>query len=598
MQTPEPAPPIATLPYFPGDKYLDDNGKETQAGEAPEWDYHTLTGWKFDSAAGGEEVTLTTPIKENVTVTAVWTEAPAKPYHTITFNRNAGTGVYEKRIAVPTKTYYETTATETGTDITEWTQGEETYYVTANGNAENIKEGGLKFYKDYKIQVKDYSEKDIALNLSGNLIPEFTREHYTRDGWTDIKGLPITINDNSTFDDGDEELYQKWEPKRFTINFNANGKTLSSDDLPPSIADVNEADSAEGGVKKATGKVLPKITAEITDTNNDTEIKYIFKNWMDVAEGGNIISDNTPIYPKDGGDSLTLYAQWVIDGMPPVVFNYTGSVQTWKVPADGIYKIEVWGAGGIGLDKGGQGGYISGNISLDKGKELYIYCGGQGGKADNHVAISGGWNGGGANGGERPGNSGGAGHGATDVRILKADPKKDPSDDIASLGSRIIVAGGGGGAGWSASKDGNKAYGTAGNGGYGIAAGGNGTSAYDNGFPSYGGTIEGGGAKSGNGNDGSLGKGGDGSKSTVKDNRGGGGGGGGYYGGAGGAVSDYANATSEGSSASPGGGGSSWAKIIDDDGELGFISDSISPGSGTYYGHGKAKISFLGTAAD
>ena len=44
-------------------------------------------------------------------------------------------------------------------------------------------------------------------------------------------------------------------------------------------------------------------------------------------------------------------------------FGYTGGMQSVTIPADGIYKLEVWGAQG-GNTKGGLGGFSSGLIIL------------------------------------------------------------------------------------------------------------------------------------------------------------------------------------------------------------------------------------------
>ena len=62
-------------------------------------------------------------------------------------------------------------------------------------------------------------------------------------------------------------------------------------------------------------------------------------------------------------------------------FDYTGGVQSWPVPCDGTYKIEVWGAQGR---KGegytpGYGGYAVGTATLSKTATLYVVVGGQGG---------------------------------------------------------------------------------------------------------------------------------------------------------------------------------------------------------------------------
>lgn len=111
---------------------------------------------------------------------------------------------------------------------------------------------------------------------------------------------------------------------------------------------------------------------------------------------------------------------------------------TFTAPADGTYKLQVWGAqGGYRSSSryGGKGGYSVGTITLSKGDNLYVYVGGKGGTNATAVSkvVAGGYNGG----GYRYGYKGGGG--ATDIRLTSG-----AWNNSASLLSRIIVAGGGG----------------------------------------------------------------------------------------------------------------------------------------------------------
>ncbi|MDR0539748.1 MAG: hypothetical protein LBG74_04500 [Spirochaetaceae bacterium] len=119
-----------------------------------------------------------------------------------------------------------------------------------------------------------------------------------------------------------------------------------------------------------------------------------------------------------------------------------------------MYQIEMWGADGGtgGGTAGGTGGYVTGKIVLDpdariapgslKIQPIYIYVGGAGGSVNSgYDGGAGGWNGGGAGGGS--GNKGGAGGGgATSISLVKG-----AWNDLDVLANRIMVAGGGGGAG-------------------------------------------------------------------------------------------------------------------------------------------------------
>ncbi len=107
-------------------------------------------------------------------------------------------------------------------------------------------------------------------------------------------------------------------------------------------------------------------------------------------------------------------------------FSYTGSVQTYTVPA-GVTSltIEAWGAEGYGNE--GEGGYVSADLAVTAGEVLEIYVGGEG------IGTTSGYNGGGQGGSSTHG-QGGSGGGASDVRR-----------GAYTLNDRIIVAGGGGG---------------------------------------------------------------------------------------------------------------------------------------------------------
>lgn len=105
--------------------------------------------------------------------------------------------------------------------------------------------------------------------------------------------------------------------------------------------------------------------------------------------------------------------------------DYIGGVvdaqgREYIVSENGWYKIELWGASGGPSVSAGKGSYVSGVIYLEANSSLYFYVGAQGGV---HGTF----------------NSGSAGGGATDVRLISGE-----WDDAESLSSRIMVAAGGG----------------------------------------------------------------------------------------------------------------------------------------------------------
>ena len=130
-----------------------------------------------------------------------------------------------------------------------------------------------------------------------------------------------------------------------------------------------------------------------------------------------------------------------------------GSAQTFNVPCNGEYKIELWGAQGGDANNisGGKGGYTSGNIKISANSKVYLYVGGKGSGGNNQKSsYSGGYNGGGSTASQSSYESRyfASGGGATDIRLVSGSWYS-----FDSLKSRIMVAGGGGGAYRDASDD-------------------------------------------------------------------------------------------------------------------------------------------------
>lgn len=220
-------------------------------------------------------------------------------------------------------------------------------------------------------------------------------------------------------------------------------------------------------------------------------------------------------------------------------FPYSSGTQSITIEQSGYYYLEVWGAQGGSYNSdyaiGGMGGYSKGYIYLNAGDTLYIHTGGAGGYGTSLNNLTGG----GVNGGGDAGYRGGAGGGATDIRI-GAD----------TLLNRVIVAGGGGGA--AVIDDTYKANGGAGGGIAGLD--GEYYSANHLGYVGTGGMqIAGGTGGTGigtdyNGSSGTFGLGGNSAnRNNVNSN---GAGGGGWYGGGGAGNGDSSNY------AAGGGGGS------------------------------------------
>ncbi|TAL58030.1 MAG: hypothetical protein EPN85_12605 [Bacteroidetes bacterium] len=227
--------------------------------------------------------------------------------------------------------------------------------------------------------------------------------------------------------------------------------------------------------------------------------------------------------------SLLSYVQ--LPGAFPnnITFNYTGSIQSWTVPANTCWvKIKVWGAGGGGAcvtfsnpthPAGGGAGYAEALVKVFPGDVLSIYTGGNGSGCVGTPA--GGWGyGSGGSGGTGTNNGGGGGGGSA----------------VLLNGNVILVAGGGGGGGGTGTNSSIA-------GGYGGSGGGT------NGETLFG---AGGVAGASTNTNGTAGQ-----NHPIAGGGGAGGGGGGLNGGTGGSLN-----SSFGSSAGGGGGGKNFSNYL------------------------------------
>lgn len=328
--------------------------------------------------------------------------------------------------------------------------------------------------------------------------------------------------------------------------------------------------SQNSGTSFTVGSTI--VNAVVTDANGCTSSCSFNVMIADVDPPqincpSNINSLNNPVvtYSITATDCLP-----VID-TASLIFNYTGTVQTFTVPV-GVSQITIdaYGAGGTGINfAAGKGGRARGELIVTPGQVLNIY-----------VGSAAGYNGGGQ------GKNGANGGGASDVRV-----------GGTALINRVIVAGGGGGAGgdtWNCTANtanggggtavGSNFVGGGGGSGYGFCGNNGDTNGGSSFAASHGGGGGGGGLSSGGmgatdyyqssqAQNGSLGQGGNSTTSpygycAI------GGGGGGYYGGGGAAGFQCGGGQ--------GGGGSSWTGTL--------ANPLFQPGVQT--GNGKVVLSF------
>ena len=150
--------------------------------------------------------------------------------------------------------------------------------------------------------------------------------------------------------------------------------------------------------------------------------------------GGNtaVVNNNTTFYARGRAGAVS------------TDFNYTGTVQQYRVPAGAdSLRFQVWGAQGgwrSSATYGGKGGYSEGTLTNLNGlSTLYVYVGGSGSSQTTMTSsvYPGGWNGG----GYRYNYKGGGG--ASDIS-LQGTAGSTTWNSSNHLYSRIIVAGGGG----------------------------------------------------------------------------------------------------------------------------------------------------------
>lgn len=288
------------------------------------------------------------------------------------------------------------------------------------------------------------------------------------------KSTPLKV-DGSLSRDPEGDNLKEWEwymttpsQGRKQMDWPLDGTTISSEELEVGkytfelkVMDVSGEWSEI--VLKTVEVVNQKPTAIITMTpsteiDTETKITWAYDKSTD-PDGDQIVEaewDNKlESYPSGNQtvrlrvkDAAGMWSDWAIktftvkDFVPLVQkFNYTGNVQSFTIPSDGKYKLEVWGAQGgkIGSDEatGGKGAYVTGTYTGKKGTVLYLYVGGKGGDSstsiDGYYGLNsnGGWNGGGKGSGSR----GPGGGGASDIRL----------SNNTTYADRILVAGGGGG---------------------------------------------------------------------------------------------------------------------------------------------------------
>lgn len=406
--------------------------------------------------------------------------------------------------------------------------------------------GGTKvYYTDVRVTYCIDDGEDVVkyLQAGDNALenaPEAEKEGCTFLGWrSDMEAEPEVLTGYTVERDTPATLYAVFDcPDEITVDFYGNG----GEGEDPASVSITSYYYNNGSVRSHEKVKFP--------ANPYSREGYLFAGWGHGAES--LYKPGKQTYLV--GDT-TIVPIWL---SPTVEFAYTGGSTQYKVPADGIYKLEVWGAKGGAYYSGnptyvGQGGHSKGYAKLKKGEMIYLAVGGAG------HGSSGGFNGGG-----RATGSGGSyssyygGGGCTHMAKLPGTLKNIGVENADKV--LIVAGGGGGGQKYGSSADSSVKGGDGGGlsgvvGGGGIGAGQQTPSFEDTGLQ--------------------FGYGGDGYYA---------GGGGGWYGGNGGESGTGSNAT--------GGGGSGYVG-----GVASFSYNRVfyeaETEAGVNMGNGKAEITFI-----
>jgi len=284
--------------------------------------------------------------------------------------------------------------------------------------------------------------------------PTFTltrpeREGYTFVGWTGT-GLNATILDveiaqGST---GNREYTATWTANSYYLNLISLVNSIPVDD----IGACGTADVYING-NLVSNDATNYHTAWVTGTT------YTISDIKATANSGCTYTGETSYSGTITGANVDVNIPYTFTSR---TFNYTGGMQSFKVPATGSYRLEVWGAQGgtSSSHTGGLGGYTNVSKCLTAGTSgdtLYVGVGG------TTTTANGGWNGGGCGNGWNSSCDCGAGvsssdytqantvyaaggGGATHIGTVNAQLRNYASDQ-RNPNYIFAVAGGGGGGG-------------------------------------------------------------------------------------------------------------------------------------------------------
>ena len=272
---------------------------------------YTFSGWNTAANKEGRGYNYrdTFTFLDNTTLYAVWTPNPYRVY----YNANGGTGstASSRHTYDEAKTLTANGFARTGYTFSGWaTQAGETVTYTNGQSVTNLSSTDGAEIMLYAIwRPNSYTVEYDANRGSGSTAPSshtydaaktltangFTRVGYTFAGWATSAGGAAVYEDEksvSNLASGDGAvvtLYAAWTPHTYTVNYDANGGTGSTD------LSIHTYDAA---------KTLM--------ANGFTRLGYSFAGWANDASGIAIYSDGQSVsnLASENGATVTLYAVW------------------------------------------------------------------------------------------------------------------------------------------------------------------------------------------------------------------------------------------------------------------------------------------------
>lgn len=318
---------------------------------------YTFNGWKVTTASGSWTMNSTYAAAKSfsagtmygdVTLTALWTPDSYR----ITYNENGGSAVADLNYTVETDITLAAAPTREGYIFLGWnlTSSAGNWNVGLYEASDNVgtgKYGDIELIAQWKavtyqvkynpnggvgVMANSQHVYDVSKSLTKNV---FTREGYTFVGWaTSATGDKVYSDEQAVLnltniDGAVVELFAVWEPWSYTVIYHGNGSTSGSTPNSTHYRDQEQQLNANGFAKQYT------VTFDAnggTCTTNSLTAKYNFYGWALTATGAKAYDDQQTVVNLTTvpGSTVNLYAVW------------TGGTITLPTPTRAGYIFAGW----------------------------------------------------------------------------------------------------------------------------------------------------------------------------------------------------------------------------------------------------------------